>query len=130
MGAWGISTFENDDACDWLYDLENSSDLTVIKNALSLDDYIDAPDGCMALAASEVVAAMMGHMREGFPESALKWVNDNKALELRTLKLQALDAVNKVLSEKSELLELWKDTEDFDDWKRDVEEIRKMLSST
>ena len=28
MGAWGIGTFDNDDAADWAYELEEAADLT------------------------------------------------------------------------------------------------------
>jgi len=56
MGAWGVKTFENDDSSDWLYDLEESNDLSVIEAALNEggSDYIEAPEGCNILAAAEV----------------------------------------------------------------------------
>ena len=34
MGAWDFGPFDNDDAGDWLYDLEKSSDTSVIAEAL------------------------------------------------------------------------------------------------
>jgi hypothetical protein len=30
MGAWGHDSFDNDDAGDWVYELEESSDMSVI----------------------------------------------------------------------------------------------------
>ena len=79
MGAWGFGTFENDDAGDWLFDLEETNDLSLIEQTLTLeDDYIEAPDGCNALAAAEIVAALMGKTRGCLPENATKWINDNK----------------------------------------------------
>lgn len=53
MGAWGIKSFENDDASDWLYDLEESDDPSVIQKALQLDmAYLEAPECCNALASA------------------------------------------------------------------------------
>ena len=46
MGAWGIGSFENDEALDWLSDLVASGDASVIESAL---------------AAADVVAAWNGH---------------------------------------------------------------------
>lgn len=128
MGAWGFGTFENDDAGDWLFDLEETNDLSLIEQTLTLeDDYTEAPDGCNALAAAEIVAALMGKTREGLPENATKWINDNKEQPVNQLKEKALKAIERVLSEGSELIELWGESSDFDSWKNDVSEIKKLL---
>lgn len=128
MGAWGVGTFDNDDAGDWLYDLEETNDLSLIDQSLTLeDDYIEAPDGCNALAAAEIIAALMGKTRKNLPENAAKWVNDNKEHPANQLKEKAIKAIGKVLSENSELIELWEEGSDFDGWKKDVNEIKKLL---
>jgi hypothetical protein len=62
MGAWGTEPFANDDAMDWIADLETAKDLRVVRAALDAvpgdgAEYIEAPVGCVALAAAEVVAA-------------------------------------------------------------------------
>ena len=36
MGAWGHDNFENDDASDWLYELAESEDLSVVIDPLAL----------------------------------------------------------------------------------------------
>lgn len=61
MGAWGADNFGNDDAGDWIYELEVSKGLSAVLPPLELvvsnDSYLESPDCCIALAASEVVAA-------------------------------------------------------------------------
>ena len=131
MGAWDSNTFDNDDAADWLYELECCDDLSVIEQALQFEeDYIEAPEGCGALAAAEVVLALLGKARTGFPESAAEWVNNHKTLDANSLKDSAIKAVTLVLSEQSELVELWEETSDFSVWKKDVNEIRSILEDS
>jgi hypothetical protein len=69
MGAWDIGPFDNDDAADWLYVLEESSDVSTIAAALGVitdigDGYLEAPDCSNALAAVEIVAALRGHAQD------------------------------------------------------------------
>ncbi len=131
MGAWGLKTFENDDASDWLYDLEESNDLSVIEEALDIESgYLESPDGCNVLAAAEVILALLGKPRLGFPENAARWVNNHKSLDPTPLKRSAVNAITCVLSDESELKELWQESEEFDEWKKDVNETKIQLESS
>lgn len=132
MGAWGIKTFENDDSVDWLYELEESSNLSVISGALKEGDseYIEAPEGCNILAASEILLALQGKPRIGLPENAEQWVSKNKGLDSRELNLDAIKALEKVVSENSEIKELWEETEDFEEWINDVTKMKSELSNS
>lgn len=71
MGAWGSGSFDNDDALDWVNDLEGSKGTAVIEFALQavLDesDYLEAPECSAALCAAEVVAALKGAPGQGLP---------------------------------------------------------------
>lgn len=132
MGAWGIKTFENDDSSDWLYDLEESDDLSVIENTLNEanQEYVEAPEGCNILAAAEIILGLQGKGRE-LPENAKEWIEKNKTLNVDSLVGAAIKAIDVVLSENSELLELWQDAaDDFDAWKTDVESIKAALSAS
>lgn len=47
MGAWGHGAFDNDTACDWAYELEQASDLSLVDIALQNvlfvgKDYLDS----------------------------------------------------------------------------------------
>lgn len=63
MGAWGAGVFENNDAAmDWVIALESRGGIGPVLEALERsvgesNDYLDADDGSMALAAAEAVAA-------------------------------------------------------------------------
>lgn len=55
MASWGIGNFENDDAMDWLYDLEKSKGLHVLLFPIDIInsgvEYHEAPDCCEALVS-------------------------------------------------------------------------------
>ena len=79
MGAWDIGPFDNDDAADWLFALEVSSDTATIAAALGVitdigNEYLEAPDCSNALAAVEIVAALRGHPIANLPDNAKAWV--------------------------------------------------------
>ena len=61
MGAWSEENFGNDDAADWVYDLESSKGtdtlLSPINTILSSQSYLESHKCSEALAASEVIAA-------------------------------------------------------------------------
>lgn len=57
MGAWGYLPFENDDALDWLDELE-AGGADVVRSALTKADegYIETPEGSVAVAAADPTA--------------------------------------------------------------------------
>ena len=120
MGAWGHNTFDNDDASDWVYELEESSDLTAITDALNAvtddaEDYIEAPECSNALAAAEVVAALNGNPSPDLPDTVREWIAGKLAPE-SSLNAKAHRAVDVVLTD-SELKELWEENaEDYPKW--------------
>jgi len=122
MGAWGHGTFENDTASDWLYDLEEASDLNFLKRAFDVpDEYLESDEASEALAAAEVLLALGGKPREGLPDSAISWAKSNSSLDPRPLKSVAAKAIMRVLGKDSELDELWSDSGSYAEWKADVE---------
>ena len=63
MGAWGVGSFENDDAADWVAGLDEISlaDLTgILSQAADDPAYLEGPAASVAVAAGEVVAALNG----------------------------------------------------------------------
>lgn len=86
MGAWAVDAFGNDDAGDWSYELEETDDLFLIEEALNKvietgDQYLEAPDATIALAAAEVIARLQGNWgeRNSYTEAADGWVEKNQA---------------------------------------------------
>lgn len=120
MGAWSHEPFGNDTACDWAYELDDATDLSIIESAIDavLDeelDYIDASDAEEAIAAIEVLAKLLGQgtQTDSYTERADEWVQQVKLLPHPELIQKAKTAIEVILSEKSELVELWGDNEDW-----------------
>jgi len=126
MGVWSEENFGNDDANDWVWDLEESKGtdtlLAPLKAIMDNDDYLESPDCFEALAAAEVVAAGLTGDISKIPEEAQKWLNKKQGLFgtkpkiMRKHAALAEQAVQKILK-KSEPKELWEETDDFTKWK-------------
>ena len=130
MGAWGTGSFDNDDAADFVYDVE-SEGVDAIKAALlaasSNDDYLEVWDGTKAIAAAEFVAAANGDT-SGLDRTAREVFErfGRDLAALTALKEMARAAVERVMAPKSELMELWEE-EDVDP--DDQQELRTGMSA-
>ncbi len=117
MGAWGHSAFENDDALDWLYELEESSGLDLVVATLTEvsqeGDYLEAPESSMGLAAAEVVAALNGQPAEDLPENVAEWCAALGEAADQDLVALAASAV-RIVAGGSELKELWEEADNLD----------------
>jgi hypothetical protein len=131
MGAWGAGVFENDDAGDWVWELEDDNDASVLHEALAaavdtpLDEPVEAPDASNALAAAEIVAAARGRHGAQLPSEAREWIGRNAAVvDARTVAL-ATAAVERI-SINSELKDLWEDAQS-DEWSLVVSDLLERL---
>jgi hypothetical protein len=130
MGAWGIKSFENDDAADWLGDLTSSKGNSLIKSSYDLDEsYVEAPEGCIAIAATEVLLALKGTARTALSLPVQAWVAKNKSCGTEDLIPLAVDALKLILSDKSELKELWQESNEYSLWEKDILELIAKLES-
>ena len=131
MGAWGVGHFENDDALDWVGEVEDGDILEMVDEAIagaeSGGDYLEAPDGCWVLAAAEIIAAMLGHASTDLPEPLPTMIAQLPAGADPELVERTRAAVDRVLAEDSELRELWAETDDFDAWTSAVAELKTRL---
>ncbi|SDY70708.1 protein of unknown function [Lysobacter sp. yr284] len=132
MGAWGVGTFENDDALDWLGDLTDTDDSAAVRARLAqalASDCLDAPDATTALAAAETVLSMLDAPTPSLAwhEEFAAWLPRHAAVADAALGAAAVDAVDRVLGEDSELRELWDETDDAGDWRAAVAALRSAL---
>ncbi len=134
MGAWGYDVFDNDDACDWCYELENCNDLSLIKETLkcvaqSDEEYLDAGEASQALAACETVARLRGNfgVQNANTETVDQWVATHSALITDALLPLAHTVIDHVLADHSELRELWQESESFNEWQASIENLRARL---
>jgi Domain of unknown function (DUF4259) len=136
MGTWGIGSFENDIACDWVYELEKVNDLSVIERALDEvlnvgEEYLDSHEAVEALAAAEVIARLKGNpgIGCGYTETVDQWVETNRLIPPQALIEKSLKVIERVLFRPSELVELWGESEYFNAWEESVKDLSKRLSA-
>ncbi|MBV9431016.1 MAG: DUF4259 domain-containing protein [Hyphomicrobiales bacterium] len=143
MGTWGMGSFENDGAADFAWDIAEGG-LPVIEKAF--DNVLGAKDshfegGNEAIAAAEVVAKLSGRGSPSLDEiqereedaeveefTLVKWIASVKAPVSQELVEKARRAVARVLAD-SELAELWRESKNFDEWKRNVDDLAKRLAA-
>jgi hypothetical protein len=136
MGAWGVGIFENDTAADFVHEIVKSRDFNAINASLSKVvssgiDYLEAPDAEEALVAAEVVfRAKFSSRDQGVCSEQIEmWVKENASLvPSDELVVKAKTAVSRVLTEPSELLELWQESDEFNTWKNNVESLLARLT--
>lgn len=126
MGAWGFQFHENDGAQDFLGDVTDSRDWSLV--AAFLTDYVDNggyDDADQAIAASELVAAAIGKPSPLLEGELAAWAaqHSNDATALRPI---ATNAVKLALS-NSELNELWSEAEEYSDWQATLGDLISRL---
>jgi hypothetical protein len=134
MGAWGLGPFENDSACDWVYELEESKDLKVIESAFDAvlhGGFVDLDEGSACVAAADVLAALNGTPDEDeiYPEEIETWVNSANLIISGALLEKANHSLDIVLSENSELNLLWEESDEYEQWKSQILLLKARLNS-
>jgi hypothetical protein len=131
VGAWGTGSFENDDASDWVGELDTiaPADLTkILVQAADNPAYLEAPAAYVAVAAGEVVAALKGSPAEGAPAAVVEWAKKHpQALtpELKAIAIRALDRVRR----NSELKDLWMEADGLNDWIAAMRDLQGRLGA-
>ncbi|NVE01230.1 DUF4259 domain-containing protein [Massilia sp. BJB1822] len=139
MGTWAIGPYGNDCAQDWVEDLQESKDLYFIEETLSNvlasegAQELEAPYGEEGIAAAETLARLEG---KGAPADEDTSEVDEWVTAVRPKYKHRADLVEKagrvldlVLSESSELRQLWEEAEEYADWRASVEGIKARLAS-
>ena len=136
MGAWSKDSFGNDTACDWAYGLDEVPDLSLISETIQKvleagNEYLEAPDAEEAIAAVEVIARLKGNfgLRDSYSENTDNWVEAHPQQPPADLVAQASQALDRILSPPSELLELWQESEEFEAWRTSVLDLKNRASS-
>ena len=132
MGAWEVGSFDNDDALDWVSEFTPAPNVRCIQATLQAvtqvgDEYLEAPECSMAIAAAEVVAALKGAPTSPLPEelqATLKMARFKADQSLMELALAALERIKT----NSELQELWAESEaDYPQWLAAVTDLEARL---
>jgi len=130
MGAWGTGHFENDDALDLIAEVQGPDDLDRVLRAVteSEDVSIDASVASEAMAAADIVAALMGRPADDCPEDLAKRLDALGAPAPALIKL-AQESVSRVLME-SELVDLWAESDEIEAWNLSVTDLIARLDNS
>ncbi|MFE7558360.1 DUF4259 domain-containing protein [Kitasatospora sp. NPDC057500] len=134
MGTWDIGHFDNDTAADFSGTLDEAAPeereglvrgvLTVVAETAA-EDYLDSYEAAQAVAAAALVAAQC----PGGEPVTTSYGPDEPlptfAADLRPLAVQALD---RTVADESELAELWEESEENEDWRRTIKDLRAVLA--
>lgn len=135
MGAWGHGIFDDDTAYDYVDEIDNSDNPKEIfknafKNAINAE-YLDYDDcHAVTVSASYIDSILNGTKPrvDAEDENFFQFVEKNKDLDIANLKQDAVKALKVVISEVSELNELWADNEEhYPQWKGNIEELIERL---
>ena len=129
MGAWGVLPFENDNALDWVWSLEEAEDLSVLSETLEAvaaeDEIMD--EGEEAIAAAEVVAALLGKPLDDLPEEVTEFVKKHKKKKPSAQMVKLAATVVRRIAKASDLKELWDESGDGKQWQKTLDDLLKRL---
>lgn len=134
MGAWDTGIFDDDTAYDVLASLSLADPLEQINEwseTVADSDYLEYTDcQCLLVSAAVIDAALNGTVyRCDDDETLANVVSVMKGKDPTALKATAVMNLLRVLSEGSELRELWEENDDlYPIWKRNIEELIGRLS--
>lgn len=132
MSVLETGNFGNDEATDWLFDLEETYGAELLAEAFDVitkGEFHEQSDCCIALAAAEIVAAAKGKPAPDFPDDARKWLGNQDTSDLARIKAlskKAIAAVKKIQA-KSELRDQWEESDEWHSWNMVVEGLLKRL---
>lgn len=116
MGTWGHKPLENDSASDLAGNFKDSKDISILErafdavNAVSADQYIEAPAAEEVVAAAQIIRDLN--------------IDDIKEEDRDRLMEKSNKALRRIL-EKSELRDLWLESDEYKDWVASVEALTK-----
>ncbi|GHI89935.1 DUF4259 domain-containing protein [Streptomyces xanthophaeus] len=131
MGTWDVGPFDNDTAADFSGSLDEAPEgerETLIRAALACaadtPGYLDQDIAAEAIAAAALVAAQ----RPGGEPVTTPYGPDLPLPELPAdLRGLAVRALDRVVTEPSELMELWEESEESGPWRAGVSQLRSVL---
>ncbi|MFJ2825854.1 DUF4259 domain-containing protein [Streptomyces toxytricini] len=130
MGTWDFGPFDNDTAADFCDDLDEAAlgereggvrgILTRVID--SAGGYLEAPDSDRAVAAAALVAAQCPGGEPGHPV----YGPEEPVPDLTGLRDLALQALDRVMTEPSEMMELWAGS-DGAPWRASIRRLQNVL---
>jgi hypothetical protein len=130
MGTWGIESFHDDIAVDWLEDLFDSDPIAFFRQCLDLTghDYLGHIACIGVVCTAEMIHGVLSEPRAGLPEAALQWLKVNQDLNVKPFVYEAIIGLGRVIGPESEMFEMWQDSENqLDAWQTHLRELVERL---
>ncbi|MER7110035.1 DUF4259 domain-containing protein [Streptomyces sp. NPDC000229] len=131
MGTWDIGPFQNDTAADFAHTLDETAEgerenlvRATLARAVRSGDCLESPEGDEAVAAAALVAAQCPG---GEPVCAVFGPDEALPVFAADLRPFAVEALDRVVAEGSELAELWDDTPEGPRWREVIGRLRDVL---
>lgn len=130
--TWGTGGFENDEAVSWFEKEFKPRGMPALKQAMEIvarsDDYLLMPQGCRAIAACELLAAMQGRPSPDLPEEVAAVAKKFPSKVHDALRRTAREAIDRVAGPDSETKDVWKRAgDDYEKWREAVSDLRARL---
>ncbi|MFJ8226887.1 DUF4259 domain-containing protein [Streptomyces griseus] len=132
MGTWDTGPFDNDTAADFARDLDEAAledreamIRGVLKRAAGTVDFLDTYDAERAVGAAALVAAQCPDDHPACSNYGPSEPLPNLPADLRML---AVDALDHVVSNRSELAELWAEAANWSKWRQGITRLRDVLA--
>jgi MoxR-like ATPase len=109
--------------------------LDAIRWALGIvanQEYLEAPEASMAVAAAAVVASILDGKFDAIPEDARSSVEQlvSERAIAEEFRKPILKVLERVLAANSELKELWAETDELSDWEKTLQDIRDRIDKS
>jgi len=118
MGAWGAGPFDNDDASDFMMELESAPSWDIARQAfhdvMSHNDYVELPEGARAYAAAALLT--VAHGKSDISAQDYHMTLDAMGPPPRDLTLLAKMALRRLSTGDSEIRELYLDSGSYKTW--------------
>ncbi len=131
MSSWGVGTFDDDIACDWLEDLFESDPVAFLRHCLDLSghEYLEHLACVGVVCSAEVVLGLCASPRPDLPEAVYVWLNRHGSINGDDFLAAALTGLRRVTGPKSEMRERWEDHVEWrDQWKSSMADLDSRLA--
>ncbi|MCP9211509.1 DUF4259 domain-containing protein [Streptomyces cucumeris] len=129
MGTWDVGPFDNDTAADFCGDLDEAAAgdregivRGILTRVIDTAGYLEAPESERAVAGAALVAAQCP---EGEPADTA-YGPEEPLPDLTGLRDLALQALDRVMTEPSELMDLWAES-DGGPWRANMRGLQNVL---
>ena len=133
MGAWDYGVFDDDTAYDALEDLKASVEITAdlerYFDEVIQAEYVGYEEGQYALVSAAVIDSVINDIPHRCDEEDyFEWTRTLKNLDVTPLRQKAIKAIDAVISDNSELKNLWEENKQlYHSWREDKIAIQKRL---